>query len=47
MTDDSGPGRSHPSTADKPFHLNFLWRAGKVERLVAEDRTIRFAPAVG
>ena len=28
-------------------HLNFLWRAGKVERLVAEDRTIRFAPAVG
>ena len=27
MTDDSGPGRSHPSTADKPFQLNFLWRA--------------------
>jgi glyoxylase-like metal-dependent hydrolase (beta-lactamase superfamily II) len=28
-------------------HLNFLWRAGKVERRVAADRTIRFAPAVG
>ena len=24
MTD---PGPTHPSTADKPFHLNFLWRA--------------------
>ena len=24
MTD---PGRTHPSTADKPFHLNLLWRA--------------------
>jgi hypothetical protein len=21
------PGPTHPSTADKPFHLNFLWRA--------------------
>jgi len=28
-------------------HLNFLWRAGRVERRVAADRTIRFAPAVG
>jgi hypothetical protein len=28
-------------------HLNFLWRAGKVERRVDGDQSIRFAPAVG
>ena len=28
-------------------HLNFLWRAGKVERQVDAELTIRFAPLVG
>ena len=28
-------------------HLNFLWRAGKIDRRVEADRAIRFGPAVG